>query len=32
MDKINNKFGKSLVAPASLKIIGISNSKNKYKK
>ncbi len=32
MDKINNKFGKSLVAPASLKIIGISNSKKRYKK
>lgn len=32
MDKINEKFGKSLVAPASLKIIGASNSKHKYKK
>lgn len=31
MDKINEKFGKSLVAPASLKIIGTSKSKNKYK-
>lgn len=31
MDKINEKFGKSLVAPASLKIIGTSKAKNKYK-
>lgn len=31
MDKINEKFGKSLVAPASLKIIGTSKTKNKYK-
>lgn len=31
MDKINEKFGKSLVAPASLKIIGTSKPKNKYK-
>ncbi len=30
MDKINEKFGKSLVAPASLKIIGTSKAKNKY--
>lgn len=33
IDKINEKFGKSLVAPASLKIIKTpSSSKNKYKK
>lgn len=31
MDEINGKFGKSLVAPASLKIIGTSKTKNKYK-
>lgn len=29
MDKINNKFGKGLIAPASLKIIGKTGSKNK---
>lgn len=32
MDKINEKFGKSIVAPASLKVIGSSSTKNKYKK
>ena len=31
MDSINEKFGKALVAPASLKIIGQAKSKNKYK-
>ena len=31
IDSINNKFGKSLIKPASLKIIGESHSKNKYK-
>lgn len=31
IDFLNNKFGKSLIKPASLKIIGESKSKNKYK-
>ncbi len=31
IDTINEKFGKSLIAPASLKIIGESKTKNKYK-
>jgi len=31
IDKINEKFGKSLVAPASLKIIGDLKSKHQYK-
>ena len=31
MDSINEKFGKALVAPASLKIIGTSKTKNQYK-
>ena len=32
VDKINNKFGKSLIMPASLNLIGESNSKKKYQK
>jgi len=31
IDEINNRFGKSLIKPASLKIIGESRSKNSYK-
>ncbi len=31
IDNINEKFGKSLITPASLKLIGISKSRNKYK-
>jgi len=31
MDQINEKFGKSIVVPASLKVIGTSKTKNKYK-
>lgn len=31
IDNINEKFGKSLIAPASLKLIGEAKTKNKYK-
>ena len=31
IDQINEKFGKSLITPASLKIIGTSKTKNRYK-
>ena len=30
IDKINEKFGKNLIEPASLKVIGRTNSKNSY--
>lgn len=32
IDKINDKFGGSLIVPASLKLIGTTNSRNKFKK
>ena len=32
IDNINEKFGKSLIAPASLKIIGTAKTKKQYKK
>lgn len=31
IDQINEKFGKSLIAPASLKVIGTTNYKSKYR-
>ncbi len=31
IDDINKKFGKSIIVPASLKVIGETNSKKKYK-
>ena len=31
IDSINNRFGKSVIKPASLKLIGESKSKNSYK-
>ena len=30
IDEINNKFGKSLVKPASLKLVGEGHAKKKY--